>query len=91
MIFKKGHIVPRWCQFITKDRKAQHCVVFGCDVDVIRENGVIRVMVLSCDGPMFNVAMSPSRRMSNGTYKKTMAVCWDIQGDFSLISCGDEE
>ena len=34
MIFKKGHIVPRWCGVKTQDRKAQHCITFGCDVRI---------------------------------------------------------
>ena len=39
IIFKKGHIIPRWCHVKTTDRKAQHNCTFGCDVEVVLKGG----------------------------------------------------
>lgn len=73
IIFKRGHIVPRWCQVKTKDRKAQHCVTFGCDVAVTFIEGKIVIRMLT-EGPLFKFrnAESSKRPMKNGTFKKTL-------------------
>lgn len=64
--FKKGSIVPRRLgAAITKDRKAQHCITFGCDVEVDHK----RFTALS-EGPLLFLRQA-KRRMNNGTYKKT--------------------
>lgn len=47
VIFKKGHIIPRWCHVKTDDRKAQHNCIFGCDVEVTVFGGVAKIVALS--------------------------------------------
>lgn len=62
--FKKGQIVPRRLgRVLCNDRKAQHCVTFGCDVHV---DG--HVFTALSDGPAIYVKPM-SRRMNNGTLK----------------------
>ena len=67
--FKKGHIVPRWCGVKVRDRKAQHNIVFGCDVEVGNVAGIVTVKALTC-GSIF-VVNGPCRKMKNGTVKKS--------------------
>lgn len=70
--FKKGQMVPRRLRLaVTSDRKAQSCVVFGCDVSVEGR----RVTALS-DGPVF-VVRRVVRRMNNGTFKKSLLLVKD--------------
>ena len=72
--FKKGQIVPRRLKMaITADRKAQHCVTFGSDVEI---DG--RVVRQTSYGVLFNVPNFPARRMNNGTYKKTLLTIKDV-------------
>ena len=64
-VFKKGQIVPRRLRLaVTDDRKAQHRILFGCDVEVEGR----KVTALS-DGSAFYVRRV-TRRMNNGTFKK---------------------
>ena len=72
MIFKKGHIVPRWCGVKTQDRKAQHCMTFGCDVRVEICKGHIIMQMLSEGACLIGRGIDGSTRpMKNGTFKKT--------------------
>lgn len=71
-IFKKGQIVPRRLKnVICSDRKAQHCVTFGCDV---ARDGNSYTSLSS--GPVFYVR-SVKRRMNNGTYKRVRLLIKD--------------
>lgn len=72
-MFKKGQIIPRRLRLaITSDRKAQHCVLFGCDVRVEGR----KVTALS-DGPAFYVK-KVTRRMNNGTFKECALTVRDV-------------
>lgn len=70
MIFKKGNIVPRWCGVKTQDRKAQHCITFGCDVRIEIDRGHIVMHMLS-EGACIKGRGWITRPMKNGTFKKT--------------------
>lgn len=75
MIFKKGHIVPRWCGVKTQDRKAQHCITFGCDVRIEIVKGHIVMHMLSEGACLEGRGRGWSTRpMKNGTFKKTLTV-----------------
>jgi hypothetical protein len=64
--FKKGQLVPRRLQKILAwDPKCQYGITFGCDVEI---NGD-EFKALS-SGPMV-ILKNVSRRMNNGTYKKS--------------------
>lgn len=65
VMFRKVSIIPRWCHVKTKDRKAQHCLRFGCDVEVNIDNGVIKMKALS-DGTVIKIMKRVSRRMNGG-------------------------
>ena len=84
--FKKGHIIPRWCHVVSRDRKAQHNFKFGCDVDVSVVDGVVLVKMLT-DGALISM-ISHSRRMKNGTKKKSPAFVSNLHCDASFIDCG---
>lgn len=86
MIFKKGHIVPRWCGVRTQDRKAQHCMTFGCDVRVEIFKGHIVMHMLS-EGTLFKGRGWSTRPMKNGTFKKTLTTIRGVHG----ISFGYKE
>lgn len=74
IVFKKGHIIPRWCHVRAVDRKAQHCATFGCDVSIRVLGGVVEMRALS-NGPLIVVDITrPQRRMANGTYKRASVV-----------------
>lgn len=87
IIFKKGHIIPRWCHVKTVDRKAQHNCTFGCDVEVVVNGGVVKMYALST-GPLINVRgrRGPSRRMKGGSTKYSMVVVDYVHGDFSRVN-----
>lgn len=87
VVFKKGHIIPRWCHVKTDDRKAQHCVTFGCDVEVVFDGGVVRIFGTS-DGAIIHVRgrKGPSRRMRGGSTKYSRAVCQHVYCDFSRVN-----
>lgn len=86
-IFKKGHIIPRWCHVKTIDRKAQHNCTFGCDVEVVLMGSVVKMYALST-GTLIEIRgkRGPSRRMKGGSTKYTKAVVEHIHGDFSRVS-----
>lgn len=69
IIFKKGHIVPRWCGALVSDRKARHCIVFGCDVAVTIVNGRAFLQHLT-RGPLILISRAVRRPMKNGSYKR---------------------
>ena len=72
-VFKKGQLVPRRLRMaITADRKAQSCVVFGCDANVEGR----RITAMS-EGPIFMVRRV-GRRMNNGTFKKSRLLVKDV-------------
>ena len=74
-VFRKGQIVPRRLRAgMAVDKKAQHVITFGCDVQV--DGRTFRAL---SDGPVFCVGRQPQRRMNNGTYKKCGAVFKDIR------------
>lgn len=89
IIFKKGHIIPRWCHVKTIDRKAQHNCTFGCDVEVVVSGGVVKMYALST-GHLIDIRgkRGPSRRMKGGSTKYSMAVVEHVHGDFSKVSGG---
>lgn len=66
--FKAGHIVPRWCGIKVDDRKAQHWIKFGVDVEVCIKDGITKIYPLS-DGCVIEVPFSITRKMNNGTKK----------------------
>jgi hypothetical protein len=71
--FKKGQIVPRRLRKVLfKDRKAQHCAVFGCDCTF---DG--NVFVAMSSGPLVYIKNS-TRRMNNGTRKKVPCTVKDL-------------
>lgn len=87
VIFKKGHIIPRWCRVVVQDRKAQHCFTFGCDVEVTPSNGSVRIAALS-DGALIRFGWLNgriARRMKGGSTKYSTAHISNIIGDFSKI------
>ena len=84
IIFKKGHIIPRWCHVKTTDRKAQHNCTFGCDVEVVPMGAVVKMYALST-GPLIEIKGKPSRRMKGGSTKYSMAVVNQVHGDFSRV------
>lgn len=79
--FKKGHIVPRGIGVIISDRKAQHCVKFGCDVSI--ENGVIYA---ETNGYIIFVPSSIKRKMKNKTFKKCFCEINNVTVDFSRVN-----
>lgn len=79
MIFKKGHIVPRWCGVKTQDRKAQHCITFGCDVRIEIVRGHIVMHMLS-EGVLLKCRSWSTRPMKNGTFKKTLTTIKLVHG-----------
>lgn len=84
MIFKKGHIVPRWCHAVAGDRKAQHNIKFHCDVDVTHIDGVIHCKMLS-EGALFYIPIKITRKMRNGTLKPVKIKVKDVCCDSSLV------
>ena len=86
IIFKKGHIIPRWCHVKTTDRKAQHNCTFGCDVEVVTMGSVVKMYALS-GGTMIEIKgkRGPSRRMKGGSTKYSIAIVNQIHGDFSKV------
>lgn len=75
-IFRKGQIVPkRLGHILFSDRKARHCVVFGCDVEVSGH-----IFTALTDGPILYVygANGPGRHMRNGSFKKSNLTVKDI-------------
>lgn len=89
MIFKKGHIVPRWCGVKTQDRKAQHCMTFGCDVRVEIFKGHIVMHMLSA-GSLFKGRWGGSTRpMKNGTFKKTLTTIKEVHVFY--FGCKDKD
>ena len=84
MIFKKGHIVPRWCHAVASDRKAQHNIKFHCDVDVTHVDGVVRCKMLS-EGALFYIPSKVTRRMRNGTLKPVKIEINYVYCDASLV------
>ena len=85
--FKKGHIIPRWCHVKTSDRKAQHNCTFGCDVEVVVSNGVVKMCALST-GSLIHIKgkRGPSRRMKGGSTKYSKVVVQHVHGDFSKVN-----
>ena len=78
MIFKAGHIVPRWCNVKTTDRKAQHNIKFGCDVNVTpMPDGRVRVEALT-SGALIYLPRYASRKMRNKTIKKSKYYITDV-------------
>ena len=89
IIFKKGHIIPRWCHVKTIDRKTQHNCTFGCDVEVVQMGSVVKIYALTT-GPLIEIKgkRGPSRRMKGGSTKYSIAVVEHVHGDFSKVSGG---
>jgi len=86
MKFKKGHIIPRWCNVIASDRKAQHNLRFGCDVELsITGNGVVVIFPLSKELSVVELS-KVNRKMRNGTVKSCTAIVRNIIIDFSKIN-----
>ena len=86
IIFKKGHIIPRWCHVKTTDRKAQHNCTFGCDVEVVPMGAVVKMYALST-GPLIEIKgkRGTSRRMKGGSTKYSLVVVNQVHGDFSRV------
>ena len=84
--FKKGHIIPRWCHVVSRDRKAQHNFKFGCDVEVSVSDGVVVVKMLT-DGAVISTS-GTYRTMKNGTKKKSPAFVRNLHCDASLFDSG---
>lgn len=77
-LFQKGSIVPRRLGLVmTTDRKAQHCLNFGCDVYV---DG--KTLYLIGDGSVFLVRRM-GRPMRNGTRKK-VSIRFGLKGAVSV-------
>lgn len=90
IIFKKGHIIPRWCHVKTADRKAQHNCTFGCDVEVVVSGGVVKMYALST-GHLIDIKTSKrgaSRRMKGGSTKYSVAIVEHVHGDSSKMIGG---
>ena len=89
IIFKKGHIIPRWCHVKTTDRKAQHNCTFGCDEEVTLRDGSVRIYALT-DGAIIHVRgrKGPSRKMKGGSTKYSGAVACKFHLDFSRVNDG---
>lgn len=88
VIFKKGHIIPRWCGVVVSDRKAQHRFTFDCDVEVTPFSGSVRITAL-CDGALIRFGGSNgriSRRMKGGSTKYSTAHISNIIGDISKMN-----
>lgn len=80
MQYKKGQIVPR---FLVKcsDRKAQHLVKFGCDVEVYGKT--IEAITY---GSVFELPCTLRRKMKNGTKKR---VAFNFIGLYIKGFCGN--
>ena len=66
--FKAGQIVPRWL-IKASDRKAQHYIKFGCDVEVYSDHKV----VATGPGSVFMIR-DIYRTMKNGSRKRAHAI-----------------
>ena len=47
MIKRKGQIVPKWL-VKSLEKKAQHVIKFGCDVEICRGSKVVRALSEGC-------------------------------------------
>lgn len=68
--FKKGQMVPRRLGLVLATiRKAQHCIKFGCDVEI--DGNTVRQL---SSGSVFVMPATITRRMKNGTHRKSSVV-----------------
>lgn len=91
MKFKKGHIVPRWCHATTSDRKSQHHIKFGCDVEVVTSGGIAHIHQLT-EGAVIHMGKPPrgfkryGRRMKGGAIKYC-SITADEQCVIHILPC----
>ena len=66
--FRKGQIVPRRLRAVlAADPRAQHFIQFGCDVVYHKST----FYWLHGDGPIIVIKANASRKMNNGTRRKS--------------------
>lgn len=73
--FKKGQMVPKRLKIAITHRSAQHCITFGCDVEV--EGRAIRAVQPS-SGPIINIPTLTSRKRKNRTRQRHSVVVKNV-------------